>query len=190
MVCAADEPDRALTVGRSRHSLACGLQPSIDAFPLSASQLPDIRHRWSRGVGLEAFGAAGEDKSLTIPGGGAPIARCWQLNFLDPDAAWFLGIEAIDRGQRDSIVVFCGGETAEQVELVAGADQRGMANAFGQLGAVLPLVGLWIEKPDLVSLAVGVLSPDDPEFAFMCGDASGTEAVFESGVFQFLPHRR
>jgi hypothetical protein len=35
MFCAADEPDAAVTVGRSRQSVACGLQPIIDAFPIS-----------------------------------------------------------------------------------------------------------------------------------------------------------
>jgi hypothetical protein len=63
-----------------------------------------------------------------------------------------------------------------------------MANGFGQLGAVSPLVGLWIENQDLVSLALGVLSTDNPEFVVMCGDPSETETR-ESG-FQFQPLRR
>src|SRR5829696_2120800 len=59
-LCAADEPDAALTVGRSRQSVASALQHIIDAFPLSASQLPDFDRRWSLRVRLEGFGAAGE----------------------------------------------------------------------------------------------------------------------------------
>src|SRR5215203_5692630 len=63
-----------------------------------------------------------------------------------------------------------------------------MANGFGQLGAVPPLVGPGIENQDLVPLAVAVLSPDDPEFVVMCGDPSETE-LLEFG-FEFLPDRR